>query len=366
MKVAIVVDHLKEYGGAERWVEAMKELWPEASIFTSFVRFDRLPPSFRAFEIHASFLQRFCIHPWLEKLFVPLFPLAFAHFNFDAYDMVLSSHAFFSTSIVVRPQTKHICYCHTPPRFLWGYPVDVSWQNSTWFRALLSPLAMLLRMHDYLAAQRVDVFVTNSQNVRRRIRKFYRLDALVAYCGYDVTASVILSGAKRSRRILSGSPFLLVVSRLVAYKNVHLAIQACNRLKKNLVIAGDGPERQNLKSIAGDTITFLGRVDDTVLVDLYHRCAAVIFGGEEDFGNVPVEAMMAGKPVIAFGRGGALETVIAGKTGTFFQEQTMESLTDALASFDPSAYDPEACRVQAEKFSKSQFLLKMKHIVGET
>lgn len=365
MNIAIVVDHLKEYGGAERWIEAMKELWPKAPIFTSYVHFDRLPHRFRSFFIRPSFLQRLCIHPWLEKLCVPLFPLAFASLNFDEFDVVLSSHAFFATSIVVRPHTKHICYCHTPPRFLWGYPVDIGWQNALWFRFLVLPLTSLFRLNDYLAAQRVDVFMTNSENVSRRIKKFYRRDAIVVHCGYDVTKTQKLKvkGQKFLHQRGTQEPFYLVVSRLVAYKNVDLAIEGCNRLKKHLIVVGEGPERSRLESMAGPTIRLLGRVDDTMLVDLYRRCVAVIFPAEEDFGNVPVEAMMAGKPVLALGRGGVLETVIEGKTGVFFQEPTVESLVSVLATFDASAYDPEDCQKQAKRFSKKRFLEKMRKIV---
>lgn len=358
MRVALVVDHLEAAGGVERWVEAMLGLFPGAHLFAPLIAANA-KVRWSPYPLTVSRLQTLTDCGINRKLLAPFVPLAISLFDFSGYDVVLSSHAWFATSIVVPRGVPHVCYCHTPPRMLWGYPTDSHWQEGWLVGAIAAPLMTWLRMHDYFAAARVTQFVTNSENVARRIRKFYRRDSLVVPCAYDVVRTV--RAGKRTP--LKGQAFHLVVSRLVAYKNVDLAVQACTRLKLPLVVVGEGSERGRLEKLAGPSVQFTGAVEDDTLHGLYHNCQAVIFPSEDDFGNVPVEAMQAGKPVIALRKGGALETVIEGKTGVFFQDPTAESLTRVLAQFDVTRYTPGACRSRGAQFSREHFLAQMKKIV---
>lgn len=363
MNIAIVVDHLEEKGGVERWVEAMLELFPEAHLFAPLVAAHAKVRWFK-YSLAVSKLQILTDLGVNRKLLAPFVPLAMSLFDFSCYDLVLSSHAWFATSIVVPPSIPHVCYCHTPPRFLWGYPTDSTLASYRPIQVLLAPLLVLLRLNDFFAAQRVTQFVTNSENVARRIKKFYRRDALVVSCGYDVVPTGRGTPLK-GQAFIPGS-YYLVVSRLVAYKNVDIAIEACNQLKLPLVVVGDGPQKKRLATLAGPTVHFVGSVEDANLVWLYKHCLAVIFPGEDDFGNVPVEAMQAGKPVIALAKGGSLETVIAGTTGEFFGEPTVESLVSALAQFDATRYIARAGKSRGDKFSRKRFLRRMKQIISGT
>lgn len=363
MNIAIVVDHLEEKGGVERWVEAMLELFPEAHLFAPLVA-AHAKLRWSQYPLAVSKLQILMDLGINRKLLAPFVPLALSLFDFSPYDVVLSSHAWFATSIVVPPLTAHVCYCHTPPRFLWGYPTDSTLASYRLIQVLLAPLLVLLRLNDFFAAQRVTQFVTNSENVARRIKKFYRREAIVVPCGYDIVRAK--NGTPLKGLAFSPGSYYLVVSRLVAYKNVDRAIEACNQLKLPLVVVGDGPQKKRLEYLAGPTIRFVGQVFDGELVELYKRCKAVIFPCEDDFGNVPVEAMQAGKPVIAFGKGGALETVIAGVTGEFFEEPTVESLVGTLAQFDPTRYTARAGKLRGDTFSRKRFLHRMKQIISGT
>ncbi len=371
MKIAIVVDHLEEVGGVERWLAAMLEVWPQAHVFTPFIS-ARGRARWRSLRVTVSSLQRWVDWGVDRKLLAPIVPLVMGTWDLSGFDVVLSSHAWFATSIVVPRGVPHVCYCHTPPRLLWGYPTDSPWVRSLLFKIVSAPLLTLLRLNDYWAAQRVTQFVTNSHNVGRRIRKFYRREAEVVPCAYDVMETEnneLRMKNDGEKSLIHHSSFIipdsyyLVVSRLVAYKNVDIAVQACSKLSLPLVAVGDGPERDRLEQLAGPSVRFTGLVSDDVLRALYRNCRAVIFPCEDDFGNVPVEAMQAGKSVIAFGRGGVLETVIPGKTGEFFTEPTAESLCTILTTFEPKRYAASTCRKHGEQFSRSRFLGHMRNIV---
>jgi len=404
MRVALVHDYLKEYGGAERVLQALSELFPEAPIYTAFYVADS--PAGEAFakkQIITSGLNK--ILQW-KNLYSPLrflTPLIWESFNFKGYDLVISSASWYITkSIITHPPTVHICYCHTPPRWLYGYQTAVEWKRFLPIRIYGQILAHFLRQYDYLAAQRVDYFIANSQNTKERIKKFYRRNAEVIYppvylatkketspsflrpapsaSGFsgqrdnmEGKQQIGIMGAleKGNASFLSNSQppipnYYLVVSRLESPKNIDLAIKACNKLKENLWVVGTGGQEEYLKSIAGPTIKFLGGVNDSKLSNIYKNCKALICTAtDEDFGITPVEAMSFGKPVIAFRGGGYLETVADGKTGIFFDESTVESLTEKLKNFKTEKFNPVDCRKQADKFSKENFKRKISKLINK-
>jgi glycosyltransferase involved in cell wall biosynthesis len=345
-KVALVHDDLVQAGGAERVVVALHDIFPHAPVFTSLYVPKATFDAFRGMDIRTSFLQK---TPFasrrLHKLALPYFPAAFEGFDLSGFDLVLSNTTRFAKGVITPPETCHVCYCHTPPRFAWR-PQDYFAQNST--ARTLAPLmrGMMtdLRIWDLAASQRVDFFVAGSQNAARRIRKYYRRDsAAVIYPPVETARYAPVGPGQVGRHFLA-------VSRLVGYKRIDLAIAACNLLGAELRIVGTGPEMAVLRRKAGPTIRFLGRLPDAEVADEYARCRAFVFPGEEDFGLTPLEAMASGRPVVAYGAGGALETVVAGRTGLFFGEQTAESLAGALKQLDSQSFVPQELRSHAEGF----------------
>jgi len=363
MKVAFVHDYLKEYGGAERVLEALTEIYPEAPIYTAFLV--KNSPAGKAFA------KRKIITSWgnwiLPKgnLYSPLrflTPLIWESFDFSDYDLVISSASWYVTkSIITKPGTLHICYCHTPPRWLYGYQTAGQWQKFSPVKIYGQVLAHFLRQYDYASAQRVDYFIANSQETRLRIKKFYRREATVIYppISWRGSTSAEVEPPKGNK-----NGYFLIVSRLAASKNIDLAIEACNKLKEELWVVGSGPEEKYLRSMAGPTIKFLGQVSDEKLREIYNGCKALLAtANDEDFGITPVEAMSFGKPVIAFRGGGYLESVVEGKTGIFFDKETVESLTQAINHYNNIYYHSERrlekmsrdCQLKAEKFGKERF-----------
>ncbi len=351
MKVALVHDFLNQYGGAERVLESLKELYPEAPVYTSLYDPGRLPENMRKWKVLTPrFLKA---NRRIAKLFTFFYPLIFESFKLRNYNVIISSSSNFAKGVMTDHSQLHICYCHTPPRFLYHYETEVN-RRKIWF---LKPVLMFidhyLRIWDYLAAQRVDCFVTNSKNVSRRIDKFYRRSSIVIYPPMNLVKEV---GDKKRPDL---SPYFLIVSRLARYKNVELAIRVCNELNLKLIVVGEGREEQRLKKISGEMITFSGLVSDEELSDMYANCQAVIFPGEDDFGIVPVEAMSYGKPVIAYGKGGALETVKPGVTGELFFESTVESLKEVLLNFQANKYDEQIISSHSRQFNKEIFKKKI-------
>lgn len=342
-------DFLDQYGGAERVLEAIHEIFPYAHVYTSRHNPTKLPLRMRNWDIRPFNLPKLPLAHFL-KYYTAFYPMLFENLDLREYDLVISSTAFFAKGILVRPGAVHISYIHTPPRFLYNYRAETGKRELFFYRPILALLDNFFRIWDYRAAQRPDFILANSQEVAKRVKKFYRREATVIYPPMELPRRSEVGDRKSEKEF-----YYLVVSRLLSYKRVDLAVQAANELRVPLKIAGTGKEEHRLKRMAGSTVEFLGFVTDDELSGLYSNCQALVFPTDEDFGIVPVEAMSFGKPVLAFAKGGSLETVVAGKTGEFFREETTASLVEAWKSFDPSKYQAKDCVAQAKKFSKERF-----------
>ncbi|MCL5074140.1 MAG: glycosyltransferase [Chloroflexi bacterium] len=357
MKVAIVCSWLNQYGGAERVLEILHEMYPVAPIYTSIYAPERMPGAYRQWDIRTSFMQRLPFVKTHHQPFLPLYPLAFEQFDLSDYDVVISNSSAFCHGVITRPHTCHVCYCLTPARFLWHFAEYKRGENIGALGTLLLPLFLsYLRTWDALAANRVDHFVAISRTVAGRIAKYYRREATIIHPPVNTEAY---------RPATTIEDYFLIVSRLIPYKRVDLAIEAFNRLGLPLKISGDGRDYRSLRGIAKANIEFLGKVPDEEVRGLYARCQALIFPGEEDFGLTPLEAQAAGRPVIAYGAGGALETIVEGETGTFFWKQTPEELMQAVQHFDASRYDPARIRRHAERFGLQAFKENLSRFINE-
>jgi glycosyltransferase involved in cell wall biosynthesis len=360
MNIALVHDDLVQSGGAERVVALFHKIWPQAPLYTSIYDRRTTLRDFDDAEVRTSFLQRTPLSSRrLHKLALPLFPAAFEGMDFTGYDLILSSSSRFAKGVITGPRTCHVCYCYTPPRFAWR-PQDYfgRMRAGSLIWLLMWPLLSRLRRWDLESAAGVDYYIAISHNVARRIRKFYRRDSAVIHPPVDTD------------RYRPAAPdqigdYFLVVSRLVGYKRVDLAVEACNRLGLPLKVIGGGPEERTLRRKAGPTVEFLGHLPDAEVVGHYARCRALIFAGEEDFGLTPLEAMASGRPVVAFGAGGALETVIEGRTGLFFGEQTVDSLAGALQSLDGFTFEPDELRAHALRFDTAVFREQITRFIDE-
>ncbi len=358
MKIALVADFLTTYGGAERVVEAIHEIYPEAPLYTAFYNPAGLGPHkerFKNWEIHTS---RGKFLPFWKRLMSPyriLAPWMFGGFDLAKYDVIISSTStYFANTIKTKKGQVLISYCHTPPRYLYGYPTATDWKKYWWGRVAGETANFFLRMMDFDTAQKVDYFVANSKETQRRIQKFYRKDSTVIYPPVDV------DGAVEPQK----GEYFLVVSRLDLAKRIDLAIEACNRLKLPLKIIGQGKQEEYLKSIVGKTVEFVGEASDEEKWKAYSQAKALIFTARhEDFGIVPLEAMAAGKPVIALREGGVMESVVEGKTGEFFDKPSVDSLVNVLKNFKEGKYKTEDCQTQARKFSKENFQKEFKKFV---
>ena len=345
MKVAITADWLNSFGGAERVLLELRELFPEAPVYTTVHRPAGLPFDTRTWDVRTSFLQKVPFAKRRHQPFLPLMPLAFEQFDFSEYDLVLTTSSACAKGVITGPGTANICYCYTPSRYLWDLYHEYT--RNHWGRALIAPVAHWLRLWDRLSADRVDHFIAISHEVAARIQRHYGRESEVIYPPVNVDRFT------PSRR--TPEDFYLVVSRLVGYKRIDLAVQTANRLRRNLVVVGDGAERRRLEAMAGPTVKFLGRRSDPEIADLYARCRGFFFPGHEDFGIAPVEAQAAGRPVVAFSRGGATETVIDGVTGVHFVEQSVDSMADAVLQLERLGMEPMQCRQNAERFDRLEF-----------
>jgi glycosyltransferase involved in cell wall biosynthesis len=344
MRVAIVHYWLLTMRGGEKVVEALCRLLPEADLFTLFCAPDRLSPFLRTRRITTSFLNP--ARRWYRSL-LPLMPMALESFDLRDYDLVISSESGPAKGVIVPSSARHICYCHTPMRYLWDlYPAYLhEWSGGRLTRALLPPLANYLRLWDYAGAARVDQFIANSENVRRRIRRAYRRESEVVYPPVAV----------ESFFWKPPEDYYLIVAELVPYKRIDLAVRLFSRNGRRLRIAGEGPEYRRLRAMAAGNVEFCGRVEEEELHELYARCRALIVPGEEDFGMTAVEAIASGKSLIVLDRGGAPE--VARFHGFLFETATEASLEDAIARFEAREADVDRSALQAfaARFSETEF-----------
>jgi len=362
MKIALVHDFLKEYGGAERVLEALHDIWPDAPVYTSFVDWKGLGPHadrLKKWNIKESWISRF---PFITAYISPfrfLAPLIWRSFNFSGFDVVISSSSWFMPKgVTVHPPAVHICYLHTPPRYLYGYQTARDWQKYWPIRLYGSVVNHWLRLYDFESSQAVHYFIANSEETKRRITKFYRRDSVVVYPPVEMS--------KQSRG--AGSRYYLVVSRLARAKHIDLAIEACQKMNVPLVIVGKGADDGRLQKLITKShanISMLGEVSDEELPSLYTNAKALLFPAEdEEFGIVPVEAMGYGVPVVAYRSGGVTETVVEGKTGVFFDELTVPSLVDAIEKCSRTkSITKEACMKQAANFSPDHFKKSIEKMV---
>ncbi|MBI2063686.1 MAG: glycosyltransferase [Candidatus Yanofskybacteria bacterium] len=357
MRVALVHDYLNQYGGAERVLEVLCEIFPDAPIYTLIYDERMTGGVFHGREIHTSFLQKLPFARRHHRIFPLLMPLAVEQFDLSYFDVVLSVSASFTKGVITKPQTKHINYCLTPTRFLW----DDSHRYIEEFRypwpikKLVPFFITYLRIWDKEAALRVDKFVAISSFVKSRIKKYYDGDAEVIYPPVDAHKYHISSEV---------GDYFLMVGRLVPYKRFDLAVKVFNAIGKPLKIVGDGPEHKRLEKTAKPNIEFLGLVSDYKMPELYAHAQAVIFPQEEDFGIVPLESMSSGRPVIAYRGGGALETILENQTGIFFDDQTEISLAQAIGRHYQTHWDPSVIRTHALKFDKGVFKTKIVDMVN--
>jgi glycosyltransferase involved in cell wall biosynthesis len=359
MKVALVHYWLVSMRGGEKVLEELCHLFPDADIFTHVYRPEVVSPVIRRHSVRTTLIGGLPFARKLYKNYLPLMPMALEQLDLRDYDFVISSESGPAKGVLTRPDTLHICYCHTPMRYIWNMYLDYRQSVSPVLRPLMTWIAGSLRHSDQYSANRVDLFLANSNNVSRQIRKYYRRDSLIVHPPVDVDAF--------QRTGEKSADFYLAVGQLVRYKRMDLAIEACNHLRRRLVIIGQGEEYKALRKLAGPTISFLGKQDFSTIRDHYAWCKALLFPGEEDFGIVPVEAMAAGRPVIALRRGGALETVIDNHTGLFFDRPTTDSLVRAIVDFEDveDSFDSAAIAEHARKFSRAEFKRRMVQVLQE-
>ncbi|MCP4406075.1 MAG: glycosyltransferase family 4 protein [bacterium] len=355
MKLAIVHDGLATNGGrggAEWVLTVLKELYPEAPVYTTVYNKERMPEYFQRYDIRPSFLQHFPYARKNHRLYLPLMPSAVENFDLREFDVVLSCSHSAVKGVITAPHTRHVCYCYTPLRYAWDMYheyMELGWKSRI-ARLCIPPLLTYIRAWDSLSSNRVDRFIAISEYVAQRIRKYYRRESTVIYPPVDCSLFA------PSETI---EPYFLVVSRLESYKRIDLTVQAFNQLGLPLVVIGDGSEREKLQNMAKNNIRFLGRRPDEVAREHFAKCQALIFPGEEDFGITPVEAQASGRPVIAYRGGGALETVSEGKTGIFFDCKNVESLVGAVQGFNAVRFDPATIQRHARQFDISVFRQKM-------
>jgi len=362
LKSAIVHDRFTTYAGSEKVVEAIQEDFP-SSLYAIMVNKELIKGTvFENINIHTSFVQRL---PRVEKayqIYLPLYPLAVEQFDLSAFDIIISSSHTVAKGVLTNPDQLHICYCHTPMRYAWDLYHDYL-KSSGLEKGIKGGLARLflhyLRMWDILTLSRVDHFIANSLHVARRIRKTYGRDSTVIYPPVDVDRFAACSDKDN---------YYITVSRLVQYKKVDMIIEAFSLMPdKKLVVIGDGPDMRKIKARASKNIELLGYQSDDALIAHLCRAKAFVFAAEEDFGIAPVEAQACGTPVIAYGKGGVLETVAQGKTGILFPEQNVRSLIQAVTEFErtQAQFDPLVIRKNAERFSKQRFKKEFKKFVDD-
>jgi glycosyltransferase involved in cell wall biosynthesis len=355
-RVALVHDFLLDLRGAERVFEVMCDLWPDADVYTAVYDPVGTEGRFSHREIKTSFLQRLRPTARSFRSLLPLYPLAMESFDLSDYDLVISSSSAWSHLVVVDEPTVHVCYCHNPFRYAWNARAGTLDRAGSLSRPALAAIMSRWRQRDWIAAQRVDRYIANSETTRRRIARYFSRESVVVYPPVEI------------RRFAPGpvDDYYLVLSELMPHKRIDVAVEAFNRLRRPLVIVGDGPEARRLSRLAGPSVSFEGRVSDARAAELLSGCQALVVTATEEFGIAAVEAQAAGRPVIALADGGVWETVIEGETGTFYESSDPDSLAARVASFNPAAIDPAACVANSERFDVSRFMRELSDIVAET
>ena len=359
LRVAIVHDWLNQMGGAEEVLEALVEMFPGAPVYTSIYWPERMPAAYRQWDIRTTWMDRL---PGIHRHHQPyllLYPLAFGSLTLEGYDLVISNKSGFCLGVRTPPGTRHICYCLAPTRFVWDFETYVQREQvGQGARRLVRPLLARLRHWERAAASRVDAMVAISTEIQERIQRYYARESTIIHPPVDTARFA-------SQPAGEGGDYYLIVSRLIPYKRIDLAVRAFSELGLPLWIGGQGRDRANLEAIAGSNVRFMGYVPDEELAPLMAGCRAFLFPGLEDFGITPVQAMAAGRPVLAFAGGGALDSVVEGVTGSFFREQTPECLAAAVRSMDTRAFDPVAIRAHARQFDTSVFKSRLATFIQE-
>lgn len=357
MKIALVHDHLIQWGGAENVLLSLHEIWPRAPIFTLLYDEKQMGKLFPKEIVQPSYLQKLPFSLSRYQWYLPLMPSATESYKLLDFDVVLTSSSAFAKGVITHADTLNICYCHTPTRYLWSdtLPYIEGLRCPGLIKKILPYYLSRLRLWDQIAAQRVDYFIANSHFVRGRIQRYYKRESVVIY-----------PPVKTENFYISPGPYhyYLTGGRIVPYKKFDLTIKAFNQLGIALKIFGKGPHLPYLKSIARKNIEFLGMVDEKTLADLYSKCAAFIHPQVEDFGITAIETMASGRPVIAYKEGGSLDTVIPGLSGVFFDEQEWEALADTIIRFEPERYDPIKIKEYAEKFNEKRFKEEILRLVN--
>lgn len=353
MKVAIIHYWLTGMRGGEKVLESLCELFPQADIYTHVYVPEKISETIRRHPVHTTFINKLPRVANMYQRYLPLMPLALEQLDLRGYDLVISSEAGPAKGVILRAETTHICYCHSPMRYLWDMYQDYLESSGRLTRFAFRLFSYRLRQWDALSALRVDHFVANSNTVASRIQKCYRRDATVINPPVDVS---FFAPANEAPFTHPDAPYLCF-GELVAYKRVDIAVEACSRTGRRLVVVGEGSERKRLEAMAGPTVKFTGRLEAAELKKQIEACRALLFPGLEDFGIIPLEIQAAGKPVIAYAKGGALETVVQDETGLFFKEQTASCLINTLETFETqkTAFNPKDIIKHAQKFSKERF-----------
>jgi glycosyltransferase involved in cell wall biosynthesis len=356
-RVALVHDYLVHYRGGERVFHLLGEIWPEADRFTLVYDPSGFPPSFTQRPIRSSFMQHLpgATSSRTFRAFLPLYPLAAASLDLRDYDLVVSNSSAWAHWAKTSPAATHVCNCLSPFRYAWSHYDELIGRSAV-RAAVLGPLMQQVRRLDRQASRRVDRYVAISEVTRQRIERYYGRESTI------ILPPVDLDRFSVSRQV---DNYFLVVSALVPYKRVDIVVEAFTRLGLPLRVVGDGPERGALQAMAGPTVQLLGSLGDREIAELYSRCRALIFPSYEDYGIVPLEAMASGRPVLAYGAGGALETVRDGVTGRFFAEQTADAVAEGVRALDPDNFDPAEIRRHAERFGVPAFKAQFRATVED-
>ena len=355
LRIALIHDWLNQMGGAENVLETLVAMYPGAPVFTSMFWREKMPSHYQEWDIKTSFMNNLPEVHRQHQRYLLLYPWAFRKFDLTDYDLILSNKSGFCHSVRAKPGATHICYCLTPTRYVWNMEEYIKQEGfNPALVALLRPLSQLLKLWDRRACNGVDHFIAISSAVQQRIASVYQRNSVIIHPPVETDEFIPVE---------KPDDYFLVVSRLIPYKRIDLAVKACTKLDLPLIIAGEGRDRERLEDCAGPSVRFLGRVSHGEMVDLMARCRALLFPGQEDFGISPVQAMASGRPVIAFASGGAMDYVREGKTGCLFNEQSTDSLVATLRQFDEQQFNSSTIREFALRFDRSVFENKLRRFM---